>query len=521
VASLRASTAAYLLLPLGLFAYGWLRPAIALPALLLITVFLFAAAREVWPAARTAWRLLRDRPRTALNTLACVAPAALLLTAWLLLSGAGGLGYQNDDYQASNALFKTLILGDWPLTFELDGQPVRLVYYLGYYLPAAAVGKVLGWRAANAALWLWTAAGLGLVFTWFVQLSGAARPLRAGRLLLLAAFFCLFGGLDFIAQSVLKGAPPAATAHLEFWAGYFQYSSNTTLLYWVPQQALAAWLMLSLVVDAVYHPHDLRYLSLSLAGGLLWSPLGLIGLVPYLALLAGAYAARGRWRQLLRPGPLFAQAAALCLAVIVGLYLTANRFSFPHGWIWQFADQAAELPRLLFWFWWVEFGALAVLLLVCLWLGVRHLPGRWRDRLQQRFDLDPPVQAAFAVSLLTLTLLPLYRLGFNNDLVMRASIPSLFVLWLMTSKVLVEACRRGAAPAPFPLAQRLAFLLLIAVVVVGFLPGLAEVARSLQNYRFGPPPLAEVVAIADADRRHLVEQRVGDDEAFFFRYLAP
>jgi hypothetical protein len=124
-----------------------------------------------------------------------------------------------------------------------------------------------------------------------------------------------------------------------------------------------------------------------------------------------------------------------------------------------------------------------------------------------------------AVSLATLTLLPLYRLGYNNDLVMRASIPSLWVLWLFTSQVLVrggEVVARGRAP----LRLRLAYGLLVACVLVGFVPGLTEVARSLQHYRFGPPHWEAVAAMADADRRQLVEQRVGDDEAFFFRYLA-
>jgi hypothetical protein len=58
------------------------------------------------------------------------------------------------------------------------------------------------------------------------------------------------------------------------------------------------------------------------------------------------------------------------------------------------------------------------------------------------------------------------------------------------------------------------------VLVAGFMTGLGEVARSVQFYRLGPPPLESVAAMAEADRRHLVEQRVGDDESFFFRYLA-
>ena len=397
--ALRAATAFYLLLPLGLFAYGWLRPAYALPLVALVVVFLAAAAREVWFAARAKWLVLRTRPAAVGQTLARVAPAALLIAAWLLLSGVGGLGYQNDDYQASNALFKTLIQGHWPLTFQLDGQPVRLVYYVGYYLPAAAVGKLLGWPAANAALWVWTATGCGLVFAWFWRLSRVAPQGQPVRLLLLAAFFCLAGGLDFIAATVLQGAPPGPTAHLEFWAGYFQYSSNTTLLYWVPQQALAAWLMLSLVVDALYQPHDLRWLSLSLAAGLLWSPLGAVGLLPYLFLLVMVYLRHARWRAVLRPAAFGTHAAALLLAVVTALYLGANRYQFPKGWIWQGAPDPGLLARFYLGFWWAEIGAVAVVLLVCLVLGVNLRPAHgWLDRLQQRFSIEPMQLTVLALS---------------------------------------------------------------------------------------------------------------------------
>jgi hypothetical protein len=524
---LRAATAFYLLLPIGFFAYGWLRPAYALPALLLVALFLLAAAHAVAQATAAGWRTLTARPGALRQALAGIAPAALLLLVWLLLSGAGGQGYQNDDYHASNALFKALIQGHWPLTFQLDGQPAWVVYYLAYYLPAAAVGKFFGWQAANGALWLWTAAGCGLAFAWFVALSRVALQGRPGRLLLLAVLFCLFGGWDFVAASVLQGALPAATAHTEFWAGFFQYSSNATLLYWVPQQALAAWLMTGLVLDALYHPHDLRYLGLSLAAGLLWSPLALIGLLPCLALLAGVYAMRGRWQALLQPAAIFAHVCALGLAVLLGLYLTANRYHFPNGWVWQGVDNRALLARYYLAFWWVEFGGLAVCLVLCLALAARQLPNRplslravgWRERLQQRFGLEPRHLAVLAVSLATLTLLPLYRLGFNNDLAMRASIPSLFVLWLFTSQVILGT-QPGFAPQPPFRPLRLVYGLLVCVVVVGFLPGLAEVTRSVRYYHFGPPPLEAVAAIADADRRTLVEQRVGDGAAFFFRYLA-
>jgi hypothetical protein len=159
------------------------------------------------------------------------------------------------------------------------------------------------------------------------------------------------------------------------------------------------------------------------------------------------------------------------------------------------------------------------LLSVFIVLAIRQPTGHWLDDLKRRFDLWPLQLGVLAISLASLTVLPLFRLGFNNDLVMRASIPSLFVLWVFTARIVVEAVQCLAARQA-PLKLRLAAWLLVGVVVAGFMPALAEVTRSLQSYRFGPPPLEAVVPAAEADPRHLVEQRVGDGEAFFFRYLA-
>ena len=48
-----------------------------------------------------------------------------------------------------------------------------LTYYVAYYLPAALVGKIAGWTAANVVLFAWSATGAALAFLWLVVLSGA------------------------------------------------------------------------------------------------------------------------------------------------------------------------------------------------------------------------------------------------------------------------------------------------------------------------------------------------------------
>jgi hypothetical protein len=487
VNALRAATTFYLLLPVGVFAMGWLRLEFALPVLGVVGPALAVAARDAW----------RAQPRLTRRAAARMLPAGLVVLAWLLLSGAGGAGFQNDDYRASNALLRDLLVGDWPASFELDGQRVWLVYYVGYYLPAALVGKALGWPAATAGLWGGTAVGGGLARAWFGRLSGAAGRRGAGRWLLLAVIFCLAGGLDFFADRVARLSELPFSQHTEFWASYFQYSSQTTLLYWVPHHALVGWLLAGLVFDALDYAQGLGHLSLSLAAGLLWSPLAVLGVLPYLVLVAVVYGRTGRWRLVLRAGPMAVHAAAAGLALVVGLYLAANRYRFPVGWIWTGMEDAARLAWFYAAFWWVELEVSVALGL--LWLG-GGMGIEWRR------------WSAWGVSLAWLTMLPLVRVGFNNDLAMRGSIPALLVLWALAAGEVAEG---GGS-----VRRRWARGLLVVVLAAGSLTSLAEMARSVERYAFGPPALNAVVASAEANPRRLVEQRAGASEALFFKYLA-
>ena len=116
---LAAATSMYLTLPTILFAYGWLRWPYAILSMALLVSSIVVACADMVRGIRS-WlspSSVHSRPRS----LWWIVPAGLLITAWLCLSGAGGFGFQNPDYQASNALLKDLIQQDWPVTMVLDG----------------------------------------------------------------------------------------------------------------------------------------------------------------------------------------------------------------------------------------------------------------------------------------------------------------------------------------------------------------------------------------------------------------
>ena len=464
--------------------------------------------------------------RGRVRSLWWIAPAGLLIACWLFLSGAGGFGFQNPDYQASNALLKDLIQQDWPVTMVLDGVERNVVYYVGYYLVAAGVGKVLGWAAANVAIFVWTGIGALLAFAWFRALCRVTLDRKPGRLVWVTLIFCLAGGLDTLAVLAREGRLPDLTVHLEPWAGPFQYSSNTTLLYWVPQHSLAAWLMTGMVVTSVYAPQGLRWLGISLAAGILWTPFGVIGVAPYLILLLLLLPA-AQWRKLVMDrSTLLFNLAAVWVAAIHLLYLASNRYEFPMGFIWQSAENFRSLARLVVAFWLVEFALLAAATTLLLVVGSRSAGGSGAESLlrvrlvsiQERFKVEPLQLLLFVVSLITLFALPLLKVGYLNDLVMRASIPSLFVLQAFAAKVLLDAniydARRRVR-----LRLGLLYLLLVTVVILSFLPGLAEVSRSARFYHLGAPAFSDVRRSAEANPRLIVKQRVGSDDSLFYRYL--
>jgi len=523
---LRAASAIYLLFPVLLFAWGWLRPPYMILTILLITVFFAHAIRDIIYAIR----VLKLQPKASPSQhrfrqkSLWIGAAFLLITIWLLFSGIGGFGFQNTDYWASNSLLKDLISQDWPLSGTMDGNPIPIVYYVGYYLPAAMVGKFLGWVPANVAIFLWSLMGISLAFLWFVKLSRVKLTRNPSRILVLALFFCLAGGLDYLGFYVFRDNVFELKKHAEAWAIFFQYSSNTTLIYWVPQHTIAAWLVISITADSLYEIQNVNYLGISVAASILWSPFGIIGATPFFLAVILVYLVPGNRKHLFNRTSILLNSLALGLGGILSFYISSNQFKFPFGILWQLVKDRLRYFKFLGAFWFVEFGFLACLILGIFMVGI-YLPHRsssrtskshrqrWKDGLESQFDISPQQFNLFLLSLVGLTLLPLFKMGVNNDLVMRASIPSLFILWTLVIKVVMDSHVR------VKLQVELLRVLLLIVVFLGFFPGIAEISRSIKKYQFGPPAISSVLEFEELSTRD-IEQRTGDDSSFFYQYLS-
>jgi len=394
---------------------GWLRLTIALPVVAII----------LWAL----WQLLKQAPADQSPFHFSRSTFYLLLAAglWVFLSGVGGYAFQNWDHHWRNAVLHDLISYDWPVVYSApDKGPINiLVYYLGYWLPAALAGKLLGWKFANFILFLWT--WLGVVLT-ILHLNLKLKTSLFKTIFL----FIFFSGMDvlgtlFFAQDYPTLWPPIT--HLEIWSGSLQYSSFTTQLFWVFNQAVPAWLCIALILEdyvivrRALSPTKQSPAREEIASGgdqecprndmkiFIWAlcfffaPLASIGLFPYLLI---EWIRRTDFKnpfKNIRFDLLFASAIVF---IISCLFFSSNPAAQERGF------QSIALKDFLAFFL-LEGGILWLLL----------APRFWRD-------------PRWAVTGLLLCCIPFIQFGSGRDFVMRASIAPLLYLMIMVGETIFQ-----------------------------------------------------------------------------------
>ncbi len=409
---------AFLILPFIIFCLGFLKPIYGIPFTLITLYIYFRLASHI---NSPEW--IHIKPWDLGGSL-------LLILTWVFLSGVGGFAFQNYDHQARNAIFRDLINFSWPVYYsgtpgsthlQEQGNIFTLVYYIGFWLPAALAGKAFGWIAAQIALFIWTSIGIFLVtalLQWKLKTS----------LVYIVLLVVFFSGMDVIGvrYKFLPGiqeiylTPPVK--HLETWAVRYQYSSMTTQLFWVFNQAVPTWICLALHVAA---PDRKRAL-------LLWvlcfffAPIPAVGFLPLLLLEIPVQSFNpenlscNKSRRTLQQGwknflldlkPLFTVENLLgggtILAISV-IYFLTNQVSTSIQFI-----QVSRWNDLIYLF----------LFLFLEWFF-----------LWMMFFTPIKKNASWYVVGISLLLIPLFHIGTSDDFCMRASVPALFMLMVWLGK---------------------------------------------------------------------------------------
>ncbi|BBD98332.1 hypothetical protein SAMIE_1018330 [Sphingobium amiense] len=370
-------------------------------------------------------------PRVSTGALALSFAAAFLL---MLLGGEGRFFYANIDWQVRYAVMRDMSAYPWPFVYTARGLPELLRGPIGMFFAPALAAKALGARAGDIALLTQNSFLIGSLLALGSTLFGTRRAKITALIVVV-----LFSGLDAVGRILFRGG---LSDHIENWA-YLQYSSTITLAFWVPPHAISGWVgaLGFLLWRAGKLPPGPFLALLPLTA--LWSPLGLIGAMPFAA-LAGVRTLAARS---LRGSDIALPALASLIAAPGLLYLAAAGG--------EVGARLQALPPVQ----WGAFELLEILVYVAPLAFLVRSPRFGRDTL--------------AVLTVWLLLAPFVQIGASSDFPMRASISALMVLAAMVADGVNDAAR--ARPV------------LIGLIAIGSITGFMEVRRALIH-----PPAPQV-----------------------------
>lgn len=327
-----------------------------------------------------------------------------LAIALCLLGGEAHLLYTNQDWLIRDAVLADLVNHGFPVFYRYADQDYLLRAPLGMYMTPALVGRMLGLRAAHLALLAQNAALMSIV------LYFAARIVNTRKLpflLLLVAF----SGLDIApvmvreAQELLRSGNIIGVSHIEYWDRFWwdallQYSSHVTQIFWVPNHMLPGWWFAALALLYARREVDLAALVASFPVLLMWSPLSMLGAIPFLVLFGVEHLPRKIFERRI----LIAAAGGLCF-IPLAIYLTIDAAAVPHRFMFSMEG----------------FGALYAIFLAVELPHAAVLALAWRL-------IDSRDRRLVALALALLVAMPMYDFGVSNDFLMRASIAPLFLI---------------------------------------------------------------------------------------------
>ncbi|MBX2842690.1 MAG: hypothetical protein KTR26_13045 [Flammeovirgaceae bacterium] len=404
---LLSSSLIYLFFPFIIFSIGWLKIWFSLPLLLVSLFFCWRFYKKT---------SIQQKKSDSYSTKFLIILAFIALS-WCLLSGIGGIFFQRFDYLKHNAIFRELVLNNWPVYFPESSyinDSAWLNYYISWYLPPALFSKIFGVESIEIFSLLWSWFGVWLILIWIVDLV-------QGRWWIGITTFMLFGGLELLVvlyQSIeyvaSSGIDKAYFYHIlrtgwevAFANKVFRYMANTVLLTWSPQFAIGTWIATAMVW---YFIRTKKYVPFTIPIGsvlLLWSPMATIGL----ALVCIFLFQKWHWINLFKPIEFL---SSFPIIFVMFAFYTAHipldepTFTF------------IEIPLIIF-FWkyplflFIEYLSIAIII----W-------NNWVNEDKKHLNL---------VCIL-LALLALIKLGYNNDWLIQTGIAPLFIFILFVARFL-------------------------------------------------------------------------------------
>ena len=424
----------YLYIPTVIFLFGWCKLYISIPLFILLSIILvkmFSNYKEEFNNEKVINYFKKNKKQILI--------LLFISLLYVFLSGIGGYVYQNYDHIYRNSLFESMINNSWPI-LEHNGE-IYMVYYFALWLPAALMGKIFGVEFGYFFFYIWCTIGVFLFFNYIKDFSKK-------HYLLPILIFVFFSGLDFIENFLYGGDPGTIFSkayHIEWSTGY-QFSSFTTQLFWVFNQCIPAWLLTFYILSL----KDNRIIGLLIAMSLIFCTLPSVGLA-ILALYKIFYDNGIKkkdfkewlkhtftWENLLVGVPIL---------IIFGLFVKSNAA----GGVIIYG-----IP---------QFRILNYILTIIYEVGIYYF-------LVHKYHSKNPL---FYVSFIFLLLCPMLSINGAGDFCMRASIPSLLVLYMFVVKTLDESHKKK---------DRKTFIALIMILAIGAITPLNEIRRTIINTNY-------------------------------------
>ncbi|MFN4147278.1 MAG: hypothetical protein ACK4GN_15745 [Runella sp.] len=403
ISRLHFFVAIYLALPVIIFCVTWLRWYWALLALLgLSFCFLPIFRLPKFRLSEASWKAIDSHFFWLI----------VLALGWTYLAGVGEWRPQHFDYFKHNLILNNLVRFDWPVRYA---DSTYLCYYVAYYLPAAALAKLIGGVAAvKYYIFGWTWLGISLLFIQLSRLGGLRFVL----------FFMFFNSPEAILlmYEALQSPHTIAETLADLWnndhtieliqtPGGLMLPSHVESLTAAPQHALPAWLATGLLLQNIKDKLSVSAFTLPfpfvVCFIVLWSPMVALGLFPFSFL--------GQKREGFNLKNAIFQFSILIIisSLIVVYYAGHVPIDSVSGWWWTFLKTPHEFVLL------VTFLILEVgIWLVLIGWGIK----------KQIFTAQEQKLLWGAIGVLFFC--TLYRYGYYNDLARRASLPAtLVVCW--------------------------------------------------------------------------------------------
>ncbi len=395
---LKISTLVYLLIPTFIFLLTWLTPAYGISSCVLIGYFSFQCIKTIIQTDNGV-----VSPKLSGLSIGLSIGIALALN---LLVGIGEFRTQTLDFMSNNLKIRDLITKPWPLYYPVF--KVYMCYYLGYYLPIASVGKLIGLAYCRYIALVWSTLGTSLLFLWLSTFLSKGRIVAILTLLFFSNAWCFYKIIYWLDFQPYINPPFHLILHKywlmrpPFWDGFA----------WAPQHILPACLGACFILQAnVSKKIHLQELLLMLLATLYWSPLASIGLFPFVL-----YFFLREWRYTFSPAVLFTSLGTILGFVPLLLYFVSTQ-GVNNGntfFIWEAGVSA--------WFWCYLF-----------YIGFNVL--LWYFLLSR---FQHPFKHLLWIASILLTLLPLYQIGEANDLNVRAAVPALMIFIIIIAFILTN-----------------------------------------------------------------------------------